>query len=156
LAILYIWCWRIPCFQHIINAVQTQCHVRNVNTKKGVLDNIDYWCMEDQISNKTTFKYKLELYSQYVFSDVYPDCPIHSSFQPFNFESTRRRLFQKRVVCTYFYWYVCGVSQTALSSNMPLFIDWLVVCCLTSTIFSTLGKRINSTIYRKIYTEIKT
>ena len=25
-----------------INAVQTQCHVRNVNTKKGVLDNIDY------------------------------------------------------------------------------------------------------------------
>jgi hypothetical protein len=45
-----------------INAVQTQCHVRNVNTKKGVLDNIDYWCMEDQISNKTTFKYKLELF----------------------------------------------------------------------------------------------
>ena len=43
---------------------RTQC-----KHKKGVLDNIDYWCMEDQISNKTTFKYKLELF--YTFEKIW-------------------------------------------------------------------------------------
>jgi hypothetical protein len=46
---------------------QYQCSADSVSRtqcthKKGVLDNIDYWCMEVQISNKSTFKYKPELF----------------------------------------------------------------------------------------------